>query len=70
MIGDEYMAKNITVNVGKPSKRTINEWKWAYFLVAPTIIGLIILNIIPIIETLYLSFFKSGDLEKEIYLLA
>ncbi|WP_319560437.1 sugar ABC transporter permease [Marispirochaeta sp.] len=37
------------------------EWSWGYFLVAPTIIGLIILNIIPIFQSLYLSFFKSGD---------
>lgn len=29
-------------------------------MVAPTIIGLIVLNIIPIIQTFYLSFFKSG----------
>lgn len=64
------MVKNTPVNVEKSSKpsklskRTINEWKWAYLLIAPTIIGLIILNIIPIIQTLYLSFFKSGDFGK------
>lgn len=45
----------------KPTKREINEWFWGWFLIAPTIIGLIILNIIPIFQTLYLSFFKSGD---------
>lgn len=48
----------------KPSKKTVNEWMWGYALVAPTIIGLIILNIIPIFDTLYLSFFKSGDFGK------
>lgn len=58
------MVKNVAVNKRKPSKRTINEWKWAYALVAPTIIGLMILNIIPIFDTLYLSFFKSGDFGK------
>ncbi|MBS6041656.1 carbohydrate ABC transporter permease [Clostridium baratii] len=40
-------------------KRT--EWIWGWFLVAPTIIGLIILNIIPIIQVLKMSFFESGD---------
>lgn len=41
-------------------KNKLNEWKWAYIMIAPTIIGLIILNIIPIFQTIYLSFFKSG----------
>jgi len=48
----------------KPSKRRVNEWCWGWFLIAPTIIGLVILNIIPIFQTLYLSFFKSGDFGK------
>ncbi len=43
------------------SKSKINEWLWGWFLVAPAVIGLIILNIIPAIQTFYLSFFKSGD---------
>ncbi len=58
------MAKDTTIIKKKLSKQTINEWKWAYFLVAPTIIGLMILNIIPIFQTFYLSFFKSGDFGK------
>jgi len=49
---------------GKISKRKCNEWFWGLGLVAPTIIGLIILNIIPIIQTFYMSFFKSGDFGK------
>ena len=48
----------------KVSKKTWNEWCWAWFMVAPTIIGLLVLNIIPIFETLYLSFFKSGAFGK------
>lgn len=48
----------------KIPKRKLNEWFWAWFLVAPTIIGLLILNIIPIFQTLYLSFFKSGAFGK------
>ncbi|MBJ8349081.1 carbohydrate ABC transporter permease [Streptococcus zalophi] len=38
-----------------------NEYFWAWLFVAPTMIGLIILNIIPIFETVRLSFYKSGD---------
>jgi ABC-type sugar transport systems, permease components len=45
----------------KHSRMELNEWRWGYAMVAPTIIGLVILNIIPIFETFYLSFFKSGD---------
>ena len=41
-----------------------NEIGWAYFMVAPTIIGLIVLNIIPIFQTFYMSFFKSGAFGK------
>jgi len=39
----------------------LKEWCWAWLFIAPTIIGLIVLNIIPIFKTAYLSFFKSGD---------
>ncbi|GAE29398.1 carbohydrate ABC transporter permease [Alkalihalobacillus hemicellulosilyticus] len=45
----------------KPTKRQLNEWYWAWFLIAPTMIGLVILNIIPIVQTLYLSLFRTGD---------
>lgn len=48
----------------KVSKKTRNEWCWGWFMVAPTIIGLLVLNIIPIFQTLYLSFFKSGAFGK------
>ncbi|MCB2352658.1 carbohydrate ABC transporter permease [Clostridium estertheticum] len=44
----------------KPTKPQINEWFWGWFLIAPTIIGLLVLNIIPIFQNLYLSFFKRG----------
>ncbi|MGT2754696.1 carbohydrate ABC transporter permease [Streptococcus ovis] len=37
---------------------------WGLGMVAPTIIGLIVLNIIPIFQTIKLSFFKSGDFGK------
>ncbi|MEK5252847.1 sugar ABC transporter permease [Paenibacillus sp. FSL F4-0125] len=48
----------------KISRSTMNEWSWGWFLIAPTIIGLLVLNIIPIFQTMYLSFFKSGDFGK------
>ena len=56
-------------NKGEKSKKRIpknvlNEWKWAYIMIAPTIIGLFVLNIIPIFQTIYLSFFKSGAFGK------
>ena len=38
-----------------------NEWMWGYILVAPTVSGLLILNIIPLIQTFILSFQKTGD---------
>lgn len=37
------------------------EAKWAYFFVAPTIIGLLVLNFYPIVNTIYQSFCKTGD---------
>ncbi|HHV99426.1 MAG TPA: sugar ABC transporter permease [Clostridiaceae bacterium] len=42
-------------------KNRISEWLWGWFLIAPTTIGLIILNIIPAIQSFYMSFFKIGD---------
>lgn len=53
-----------TIRKRKPSKRQVNEWCWGWFLIAPTIMGLLVLNIIPIFQTFYLSFFKSGDFGK------
>ena len=41
------------------SKRNLREWGWGYLMVAPTIIGLIILNIIPMFQSLYMSLCKS-----------
>lgn len=46
------------------SSRKKKEWIWGYSLVAPTILGLIVLNIIPIFEVLQMSFYKSGDFGK------
>ena len=41
---------------------TKSEWLWAYALIAPTMIGLIILNIYPLIKTISLSMYQSMGL--------
>lgn len=48
-------------NDGKPF-RFKSEWGWAYLLIAPTIIGLIVLNIYPFIQTIIMSTQKSQGL--------
>ncbi|HFR3335420.1 TPA: carbohydrate ABC transporter permease [Streptococcus suis] len=45
-------------------KGSLNEAIWGWAMVAPTIIGLIVLNIIPIFQTMKMSFHKSGDFGK------
>ena len=40
------------------------EAKWGLLFVAPTMIGLAILNFYPIFNTIYQSFFKTGDFGK------
>lgn len=50
--------------MAKPKKGTSrerNEFIWGWLFILPTMLGLIILNIIPIINTIYQSFFKTGD---------
>lgn len=46
------------------NKKKRQELLWGLGLVAPTIIGLLVLNIIPIFQTLKMSFYKSGDFGK------
>lgn len=48
----------------KKSPREKSETKWGWIFIAPTMIGLIVLNIIPIFQTIYQSFFKTGDFGK------
>lgn len=43
----------------KINNKNIADYAWAYLMIAPTIIGLMILNIWPIIQTLELSFQKT-----------
>jgi multiple sugar transport system permease protein len=46
------------------TKQQWNVYRWAWFMIAPTIAGLFVLNIIPIFQTFFLSFFKSGAFGK------
>lgn len=41
-------------------KRVRREALWGWMFILPTMIGLVVLNIIPIIQTVYQSFFKTG----------
>ncbi len=48
----------------KGIKQKRNEFIWGWLFILPTMIGLVILNIIPIFQTLYQSFFKTGAFGK------
>ena len=59
------VSVNNNVKVRKKiSKSTLNEWKWGYIMILPTFIGLMVLNIIPAMQTFILSFEKSGAFGK------
>ena len=45
----------------KMSAAAKNEAAWAWAFIAPTILGLIILNFYPAVNTVYQSFCKTGD---------
>lgn len=44
---------------GKAAKHARSESMWAYIMVAPTIIGLLVLNFYPFLDTIKLSFTKT-----------
>lgn len=46
------------------TSRQRSEFFWGWLFILPTIIGLVVLNIIPIFQTVYQSFFKTGDFGK------
>jgi len=50
--------------LNKMTGRAKSELIWGWLFVLPTMIGLIVLNIIPIFQTVYQSFFKTGDFGK------
>ncbi|MBJ2357754.1 carbohydrate ABC transporter permease [Sphaerochaeta sp. S2] len=43
------------------SATATNTFFWGWALILPTVIGLLVLNIIPMIATIYQSFHKTGD---------
>ncbi len=45
----------------KTTARARSEFLWGWLFVAPTMIGLIVLNIWPIIKTIKQSFYRTGD---------
>ena len=51
-------------NIKKGTSRERNEFMWGWLFILPTMVGLIILNIIPIFQTIYQSFFKTGNFGK------
>ena len=70
MLGTEARERPsiLTVRKKKSFRRNKANYAWAYFMIAPTMIGLFILNIWPIIQTIYLSFCSSGDFGKFIWM--
>ena len=48
----------------KPSSRQKSEFVWGWIFILPTMIGLIVLNIYPMIDTIKQSFYKTGDFGK------
>lgn len=55
------MANSTQVVKKGMTLRQKSELRWGWLFVAPTMIGLIILNFYPIFQTIYQSFFKTGD---------
>ena len=51
------MSQGGTIRYKRP-KSDPKTWAWAYALIAPTIIGLCVLNIYPFFYTIYLSLLK------------
>ena len=45
----------------KMTNRERSEFLWGWLFILPTMAGLMILNIIPIVQTMYQSFFKTGS---------
>lgn len=60
----EKNTEKVTTKKTKMSKRNLYDCGWAYLMIAPTILGLIILNIWPLIQTFYLSFTKTSGFGK------
>ncbi len=54
----------------KKVKHKMTVWEkeqfiWGWLFILPTMLGLIVLNIIPMVQSFYQTFFKTGDFGKE-----
>lgn len=58
------MAKKKNTPRAMKTSREKSEFLWGWLFILPTVIGLLVLNIIPIFQTIYQSFFKTGDFGK------
>lgn len=47
--------------IRKATRQQREEFFWGWLFILPTMVGLTVLNIIPIFQTIYQSFFKTGD---------
>ncbi len=54
----------VIIEKAKNTKQKRNEFLWGWLFILPTMAGLVVLNIIPIFQTIYQSFFKTGDFGK------
>jgi multiple sugar transport system permease protein len=52
---------NVHIRKKTVSKTKRNDYFWAYLMIAPTLLGTIIFNIWPLIQSFYLSFTKWGS---------
>lgn len=50
--------------IRKTTRQQREEFFWGWLFILPTMIGLTVLNIIPIFQTIYQSFFKTGDFDR------
>lgn len=57
----ELRIRRKSVERKKRTLREREEVRWGLIFIAPTILGLLILNIFPIFQTIWQSFFKAGD---------
>lgn len=64
MIQILYAVRRAILRKNKMTPREKSETFWGWLFIAPTMLGLIVLNIIPIFQTIYQSFFKTGDFGK------
>ena len=55
---------NGSIKKFKMTPRQKSEWIWGWLFIFPTIFGLVVLNIYPIIKTIIESFYKTGDFGK------